>query len=100
MHVKLTPIPSNITKITSVVYGKAVDSLVLFKKCATLKLWLPDLLPQERAVINLDTDMIVLESLKELWAEFSSFSDTTIFGLAEEVYFGQGWYDFYRRIKV
>jgi hypothetical protein len=100
MNVKLTPIPSNLSKITSVVYGKSVDSLSLFKKCATLKLWLPDLLHNERAVINLDTDMLVLESLRELWAILDSFSSNTIFGLAEEGYYGKGWYDYYKRLKA
>jgi hypothetical protein len=100
MHVKLTPIPTNISRITSVVYGKSIDSLSLFKKCATLKLWLPDLLANERAVINLDTDMLVMESLRELWGALDSFPTQAIFGLAEELYYGMSWYDYHRRYKA
>lgn len=37
--------------------NKLISSVSLFKKCATIKLWLPELLLEERAVINLDTGL-------------------------------------------
>ena len=47
MHIKFTPVPDRDTKIMN-----------LFKRCATVKLWLPDILPEERAVINIDTGIL------------------------------------------
>jgi UDP-xylose:glucoside alpha-1,3-xylosyltransferase len=54
----------------------------LFRPCATLRLFLPDLLPDLTSVIYLDTDIIFLESLSKLWAEFNNFRSVTLSALA------------------
>ena len=98
VHVKLTAIPDSSTLGKTKVGGKEVNILDLFKKCATTKLWLPDLLPSESAVINLDTDMIVLESLHSLWQELDSFGAETYMALTEEGYTDPTWYNYHKRI--
>ena len=101
VNVKFRAISSEISNnISAYRNGKKINALTLFKKCATVKLWLPELLLSERAVINLDTDMLVLESLDELWRELSDFPPSSFLGFVEEQYYGAGWYDHYRRLKA
>ncbi|CAG7720869.1 unnamed protein product [Allacma fusca] len=45
----------------------------LFRPCATLRLFLADLLPQHDSVIYLDTDIIFLRNIQDLWDEFNKF---------------------------
>ena len=51
----------------------------MFRPCATLRLFLPDILPRSyKALIYLDTDIIFLRDIRELWKEFEEFTDETI----------------------
>jgi len=50
----------------------------LFLPCASLRLLLPDILVNHHSLIYLDTDLIFLQSLQELWKEFGSFSSKTL----------------------
>ena len=90
MFIKFRPVPL-------VISNKVFN---LFKRCATVKLWLPDLLVEEDAVINIDTDMIVMESMQGLWDERSLFTEDNYIAVTEEAYFGASWYNHYRRRKV
>ncbi|CAL8102912.1 unnamed protein product [Orchesella dallaii] len=45
----------------------------LFRPCATLRLFLSELLPDHDSVIYLDTDVIFFQSVQALWAQFSRF---------------------------
>ncbi|KAF2347421.1 Glycosyl transferase family 8, partial [Trinorchestia longiramus] len=45
----------------------------LFRECATERLFVPSMLPQEDAVIYIDTDFIFMTPPEDLWAEFYHF---------------------------
>lgn len=49
----------------------------MFRPCATLRLFLPELLPVDAwdSVIYLDTDVIFLQSVQALWSQFKRFDD-------------------------
>jgi len=50
----------------------------LYLPCASLRLLIPDILRNHETVIYLDTDIIVMESIQELWKEFGSFFSQTL----------------------
>ena len=62
----------------------ANDWKKLFKKCATQRLFLPDILRDVDSVIYVDTDILFLRPIDDLWARFSEFNSTHISGLAPE----------------
>ncbi|KAF2348038.1 Nucleotide-diphospho-sugar transferase, partial [Trinorchestia longiramus] len=47
----------------------------LFRPCSTLRLFLPTLLPDENAVIYMDSDVILLRPLEEFWGFFAEMGD-------------------------
>lgn len=49
----------------------------LFRPCATLRLFLPDLLDYD-SIIYLDTDIIFLRNIESLWSEFDNFRELTL----------------------
>lgn len=54
----------------------------LFRPCATLRLFLAELLPSVDSVIYLDTDLIFLRPLTDLWAKFKKFSEVNLAAMA------------------
>jgi hypothetical protein len=64
----------------------------LFRRCATTRLALPELLPDIDAIIHLDSDVLVFEPLVNLWNLFSSFGSNQLFGAVPEVISSTGWY--------
>jgi len=54
----------------------------LFAPCATLRLFLPEILINYKSLVYLDTDIILLRSIQELWKEFDSFSKTALIGMS------------------
>ncbi|KAF2346861.1 Nucleotide-diphospho-sugar transferase [Trinorchestia longiramus] len=47
----------------------------LFRPCSTLRLFLPTVLPDENAVIYMDSDVILLRPLEEFWGFFAEMGD-------------------------
>lgn len=45
----------------------------MFRPCATLRLFLPNILIKYKRLIYLDTDIIFLRNIKDLWTEFDKF---------------------------
>lgn len=66
----------------------------LFKPCASQRLFLPLLLTDVDAVLYVDTDVLLLRPVEDVWEIFKNFNKTQIAGLAPE---GQvdatGWYN-------
>ena len=64
-------------------YPKEREEMIsMYHPCATERLFLPGLLPNEDAVIYLDTDMIFMAPPEELWAEFHRFNSRQILSIA------------------
>ncbi|KAF2345708.1 Glycosyl transferase family 8, partial [Trinorchestia longiramus] len=47
----------------------------LFRPCASLRLFLPTLLPNENAIMYMDSDVIFLRPLEEFWSFFAKMDD-------------------------
>ncbi|OWA53395.1 putative Glucoside xylosyltransferase 1 [Hypsibius exemplaris] len=56
----------------------------LYAACATLRLFLPEMLQELDAVIYLDADTLVVSSIEDFWAEFKSMNDSQIAALVPE----------------
>ncbi|XP_047737008.1 glucoside xylosyltransferase 1-like [Hyalella azteca] len=54
----------------------------LFRPCATQKLFADQILPEEDAVIYIDTDVIFMRSPVQLWDEFKRFDDKQMMAAA------------------
>ncbi|ODN03601.1 Glucoside xylosyltransferase 1 [Orchesella cincta] len=48
----------------------------LFRPCATLRLFLAELLPDHDSAIYVDTDVIFFQSVQALWAQFGRFNNS------------------------
>ena len=55
-----------------------------FRPCSSSHLWSPELLPDEKKVIRLDRDMIVMQDLYPLWKMFTYFPDEVAMALCNE----------------
>ena len=71
-----------------------VDWEELFKPCASLRLFLAQLLPTTDSVIYIDTDILFLKPPEDLWNQFNNFNKRQVVGLAQECGKGQEfcWY--------
>jgi len=56
----------------------------LFGPCATLRLFFPDMMPDVDSIIYLDTDILVVSDLHNLWKEFDRFTSKQMLGMAQE----------------
>ena len=54
----------------------------MFRICATARLFLPDMFPEEDAGIFLDTDMILHDDIVHLWDHFKQFDLLQFAGMA------------------
>ena len=72
----------------------------LYRRCTTIRLFIPNLLPKIDAAIYVDTDTIFLHDVEELWRYFSMFNSTQ---LAAHVYehfdTKKSWYSKSARFK-
>jgi len=65
--------------------------------CANHKLFMSELLPERNKIIYLDTDVILLRSIRDLWKYFEQFNNSTLVGAAPGV--GKSGLECLRRIK-
>ncbi|XP_005097805.1 glucoside xylosyltransferase 1 [Aplysia californica] len=66
----------------------------LFKPCASQRLFLPSLLTSVDSLIYVDTDVLFLQSVADLWSRFSLFNATQLVALVPESEdFQTGWYN-------
>uniref|UniRef100_A0A6A7G324 UDP-D-xylose:beta-D-glucoside alpha-1,3-D-xylosyltransferase n=1 Tax=Hirondellea gigas TaxID=1518452 RepID=A0A6A7G324_9CRUS len=54
----------------------------MFRECATERLFLPQMLPTEDALIYLDTDLIFMRPPEELWHHFYNFNEKQVAAMA------------------
>ena len=64
------------------------DMISMFRMCATARLFIDFMLPKVDAGIFLDTDILLMDDIKGLWAHFSQFSPSQVMGMAatENIY--------------
>ncbi|XP_058454950.1 glucoside xylosyltransferase 2-like [Malaya genurostris] len=66
----------------------------LFKPCSVQRLFFPSLLANIDSVLYVDTDIIFLSPVHELWSKFHKFNSSQFAGLApEQEYREAGWYN-------
>lgn len=56
-----------------------------FRPCASLRHFAMDLLPQEDAILYIDTDLIFVASPSEFWDKFQHFDDKQLATAAEYI---------------
>lgn len=65
----------------------------LFKPCASQRLFLPSMLPEEDAVIYVDADVLFLRPIEELWRLFGTMNGSQLAALAPESEdYATNWY--------
>ncbi|XP_055851935.1 glucoside xylosyltransferase 2 [Episyrphus balteatus] len=70
----------------------------LFKPCAAQRLFLPSLLRNTDATLYVDTDIVFLSSVEDIWSHFNNFNASQIAGLSPEHEDTQiGWYNRFAR---
>ncbi|CAN8028493.1 unnamed protein product, partial [Ixodes persulcatus] len=57
----------------------------LFVPCSTQRLFLPDMLPNEDAVLYVDADTLFLNPVEELWSVFENMNESHLMALTYEV---------------
>lgn len=62
------------------------DMREMFRVCATARLFIPDLFPALDRVIFLDTDLIFMRPLEDLWAHFDYFDSKQVAAMAPELF--------------
>ncbi|XP_048729454.2 glucoside xylosyltransferase 2-like [Ostrea edulis] len=71
---------------------------MLFKPCASQRLFIPSLLTNVDSVLYVDTDILFLSPLEEIWFHFTRFNNTQLIALAPESEDRQtGWYNRFAR---
>ena len=67
----------------SVSYPPGLKDMVnMFRVCATARLFLPEMLPEVDAGIFLDTDIILMDDIKNLHDHLKLFSPAQVMGMA------------------
>ncbi|VDI64305.1 UDP-xylose:glucoside alpha-1,3-xylosyltransferase, partial [Mytilus galloprovincialis] len=70
----------------------------LFKPCASQRLFIPSLLPDVDSLLYVDTDILFLRPLDEIWMFFGKFNSTQLAALApEHEDKAAGWYNRFAR---
>jgi len=70
----------------------------LFKPCASQRLFLPSVLPHIDSVLYVDTDVLFLSPLEEVWSHFGKMNSSQFAGLAPEHEDpNTGWYNRFAR---
>ncbi|EEC19726.1 hypothetical protein IscW_ISCW014359 [Ixodes scapularis] len=57
----------------------------LFVPCATQRLFLPDMLPNEDAVLYVDADTLFVNPVEELWSVFEEMNESHLTALGHEI---------------
>lgn len=71
---------------------------MLFKPCASQRLFIPSILTNVDSLLYVDTDILFLSPLEEIWFHFSRFNSTQLIALAPESEDRQtGWYNRFAR---
>ena len=99
-----SPIRKNfITTIYPITYPEGTNVaewVKLFKQCATQRLFIPYVVPENVTdkIIYVDTDILFMRPLEHIWNFFSRFNSTHIAALApEHEWDRQGWYNRFAR---
>ena len=58
----------------------------LNRPCSSQRHFFPDTFAATDRIINLDTDIIMLESMQELWGHFEHFNATSVIGMSSMIY--------------
>jgi UDP-xylose:glucoside alpha-1,3-xylosyltransferase len=76
----------------------ALEWRKLFKLCASQRLFLPSLLDSVDSIIYVDTDILFISDINDLWQHFLNFNQTQLAALApeHEAEF-MGWYNRFAR---
>ncbi|XP_022086385.1 glucoside xylosyltransferase 2-like [Acanthaster planci] len=70
----------------------------MFKKCATQRLFIPDLLLDTDALLYVDTDILFTKPLEYIWSVFKKFNSTQLAALTpEHEVTSIGWYNRFAR---
>ncbi|RNA32404.1 glucoside xylosyltransferase 1-like isoform X2 [Brachionus plicatilis] len=70
----------------------------LFKLCASQRIFLPDILHQVDSLLYIDTDVLFLTGLEQVWSHFKNFNQTQLAALApEHEDANMGWYNRFAR---
>ncbi|XP_030849201.1 glucoside xylosyltransferase 1-like isoform X3 [Strongylocentrotus purpuratus] len=70
----------------------------VFKTCATQRLFLPDLLPNVDSLLYVDTDILFIRPVEEIYSFFKQFNSTQMAALAPEHEAKNiGWYNRFAR---
>ncbi|KAM7287663.1 glucoside xylosyltransferase 1-like [Ixodes scapularis] len=65
----------------------------MFVPCATQRLFLPDMLPNEDAVLYVDADTLFVNPVEELWSVFEEMNESHLTALGHEIEdVGRNWY--------
>ncbi|CAN7937377.1 unnamed protein product [Ixodes hexagonus] len=57
----------------------------LFMPCSTQRLFLPDMLPEEDAVLYVDSDVLFLNPVEDLWGVFDKMNESQLMAQAYEI---------------
>ncbi|KAL4224786.1 Glucoside xylosyltransferase 2 [Mactra antiquata] len=77
---------------------KAEDWKKLFKPCACQRLFLPSILTDIDSILYVDTDVLFLSPVDDIWKLFELFNSTQLAGLApEHEDKAMGWYNRFAR---
>lgn len=70
----------------------------LFKLCASQRIFLPEILEQVDSLLYVDTDVLFLTDLEQVWSHFKNFNQTHLAALAPEHEDpNMGWYNRFAR---
>uniref|UniRef100_H2ZK09 UDP-D-xylose:beta-D-glucoside alpha-1,3-D-xylosyltransferase n=1 Tax=Ciona savignyi TaxID=51511 RepID=H2ZK09_CIOSA len=70
----------------------------LFKPCASQRLFLPSILQDVDSILYVDTDILFLSPVQEMWGEFDKFNSTQLSALSPEHEDPRvGWYSRFAR---
>ena len=58
------------------------DMVEMFRMCATARLFIHEMIPSVDAAIYLDSDILILDDLQNLWNYFHDFNSAQVAGMA------------------
>ena len=70
-------------------YPSGLESMLnMFRICATARLFIHEMFPDLDAGIFLDTDIVLMDNIRNLWNHFSQFNSAQVMGMAatENIY--------------
>ena len=76
-------------KSVTISYPSGLEEMVnMFRICATARLFIDKMLPNVDSGIFLDSDIVLMDNIKNLWNNFNKFTSAQVMGMAatENVY--------------